>query len=116
MAAAGSNPVFADTEQSLVRRNGVLAHRQPGLGLTTPTQGMYLMNGYSVVKREERIKGHRWGTIKPQKKILSLGSQWEGEKYNPKNEKNFYFRVVFFLISLATKWRGYFSVNLNLEN
>ena len=77
---------------------------------------MCLMNGYSVVKREERIKRHRWGTIKPRKKILSLGSQWEGEKYNPKNEKNISFRVVFFLISLATKWRGHSSVNLNLEN
>ena len=56
MAAAGSNPVFADTEQSLVRRNGVLAHRQPGLGLTTPAQGMCLMNVYSVLKipREKR--------------------------------------------------------------
>ena len=77
---------------------------------------MCLMNEYSVVKSEERIKRYLWGIIKPRKKILSLGSQWEGEKYNPKNEKIISFRVVFFLISLATKWRGHSSVNLNLEN
>ena len=93
-----------------------MAHRQLGLGLTTPTQGMCLMNVYSVVKCEERINGCRWGIIKPRKKILSLGSQWEDEKYNPKNEKIISFRVVFFLISLATKWRGHSSVNLNFEN
>ena len=49
MAAAGSNPVFAESEQSLVRLSGVMAHRQPGLGLLTPAQGTYLLNGYSIV-------------------------------------------------------------------
>ena len=50
MAYPGSNPGIAVTEQSLVRRNGVVAHRQPGLELITPTQGTCLLNVYSVVK------------------------------------------------------------------
>ena len=69
-----------------------------------------------LLSAKRGLKDIGGGPLNPEKKILSLGSQWEGEKYNPKNEKNFNFRVVFFLISLATKWRGHFSVNLNLEN
>ena len=41
-------------EQSLVRLNGVMAHRQPGLGFITPMQGTYLLNAYSVLKVPER--------------------------------------------------------------
>ena len=63
MAYPGSNPGIAVTEQSLVRRNGVVAHRQPGLELITPTQGKYLLNAYSVLKVPER------------EKTLSTGSQ-----------------------------------------
>jgi len=72
--------------------------------------------GIQLLKAKRGLKDICGGSLSPEKKILSLGSQWEGEKYNPKNEKFFSFRVVFFLISLATKWRGHSSVNLNLEN
>ena len=55
-------PTPGATRISLSRNNrssafgGVVAHRQPGLELITPTQGTYLLNAYSVLKVHEREK------------------------------------------------------------
>jgi len=52
--------------------------------------------GIQLLKAKRGLKDICGGSLSPEKKILSLGSQWEGEKYNPKNEKNFFSGLYFF--------------------
>jgi hypothetical protein len=87
------------------------------LGLTTPTQGMCLMNVYSVVKCEERINGYRWGIIKPQKKdplikeplkmakLLAFLTLFENFPQRNSTDLNRWTNISLLLAEITSKWR-----------